>query len=149
MKTFRSRYARRVIVPVMAVSVLSACHTWKHQEMAPAQVVTEKEPDKIRLTMLDGEKIELYDPTVSNGEIVGQTRLEYDGVRTRQVTGNLGVAADSVARIETREIDGTATVVGVMLGLAFAAVVAVVAFNRGWEGVEFFRSGGFRPTGGR
>ncbi len=59
MKTLRSRYARRVLVPVMAVSVLSACHHWKAQEVAPAQVVTEKEPDTIRLTMLDGERMGL------------------------------------------------------------------------------------------
>ena len=136
MKTLRSRYARRVLVPVMAVSLLSACTYWKVEEMAPSQVVSEKEPGRVRLTMRSGEKIELYDPTVSNGEIVGQTRLEYDGVRTRHViTGSLGVTADSVARIETREIDGLTTVLGVMLGLAVVLGVAVVvALNRQYSG---------------
>ena len=37
MKRFRSRYARRVLVPVVALSLLSACSGWKVQEVAPSQ----------------------------------------------------------------------------------------------------------------
>ena len=59
MKRFRTRHVRRVIVPVVALTLLSSCHTWKHQEMAPSQVVSEKEPGKIRPNMLDGDRIYL------------------------------------------------------------------------------------------
>ena len=70
-KRFRSRVVRRVLVPVMAVSVLWACGTWKVERMAPAQVVTEKQPDRVRLTMLDSTRIELLDPQVVGSEIQG------------------------------------------------------------------------------
>ena len=33
MRLFRSRRARFVLVPLMSVSLLSTCVTWKHQEM--------------------------------------------------------------------------------------------------------------------
>ncbi|UCG88941.1 MAG: hypothetical protein JSW71_10545 [Gemmatimonadota bacterium] len=71
MNRFRSRYARLLLAPVMAVSMLSACHHWKVQELAPAHVVTEKQPDRVRLTMLDGSRIEITDPMISDGQIVG------------------------------------------------------------------------------
>ena len=127
MKRFRSRHFRRVLVPLMAVSLLSACTRWKVQEMAPAQVVTEKEPGKVRLTMLDGDKIQLFDPTASNGEIVGHPLGRFDGVNRRVARSDtLRVATDSVARIEMREADTLATVIAVTLGLAGALFVAFV-----------------------
>ena len=153
MKTLRSRYIRRVLVPVMAVSLLSACGKWTLQEMAPSEVVSEKEPGRVRLTMLDGDRMELGDPIVSGGEILGHPMRSAGGRYRADRSYTLRVAADSVARIEIRETDTLATVIAVTLGLAFAAVVAVVAFNQAWEDVwedvEVFPSGGFRPTGGR
>ncbi len=117
--------------------------------MAPSRVVSEKEPGRVRLTMLDGDRMELGDPIVSGGEILGHPMRRAGGRYRADRSYTLRVATDSVAWIEIRETDTLATVIAVTLGLAFAAVVAVVAFNRGWEGVEFLRSGGFRPTGGR
>jgi len=108
MKTLRSRYIRRVLVPVMAVSLLSACHYWAVQEMAPAQVVIEKEPSKIRLTMLDGDRMELADPIVTDGEIVGHPldhRCRDRWNRRYVLCDTLRVPTDSVASIETREPD--------------------------------------------
>ena len=119
MKRFRSRYARRVLVPVMAASVLSACTRWKVQEMAPSQVVSGEWPSEVRLTMLDGDKIELFDPTVSGGEIVGHpTRgWGYDRSDTLRVTTN------SVAQIEILE----ANVVAIGIVVTLALVVAFLA----------------------
>jgi len=94
--------------------------------MAPSQVVSEKEPGKIRLTMLDGAKIELFDPTVSNGEIVGHPLGWYDSTMRRDVrSGTLRVVADSVAVVEIRKTDALATVIAVTLVLAVAAGVAI------------------------
>jgi hypothetical protein len=127
MNTLRSRHVRRVLVPVIAVSLLSACTGWKVQEMAPSQVVSEKEPGKIRLTMFDGEKIELYDPTVTNGEIVGHPEGWYDSATRRHVrSGTQRVPTDSVASIEILETDALATV-GVVLG-GLAAVAGLLVF---------------------
>ncbi len=115
MKCFRSRYARRVLVPVMVVSVLSACTRWKVQEMAPSQVVSEQEPWKVRLTMLNGDRMELGDPIVSGSEIVGHP-IHEPNIPEHYT---LRVATDSVAAIEIREINVLATVLMVPLGLVF------------------------------
>ena len=134
MKILRSMHIRRVLVPVMAVSLLSACGKWTVQKMAPSQVVTDKEPNLVRLTMLDGDKIQLADPTVSDGEIVAHPVRNDMGYRMVVKSYTVRVATDSVARIEIREPDALATVVGVVLGLAVAAGVAALIFFLTWDG---------------
>jgi hypothetical protein len=122
MKTLRSSYARHVLVPVMAVSVLSACYTWTQEEMAPIQVVTEKEPSRVRLTMLDSTRIELADPRVSGDEIWGNWNWE------RTYGADLGrtrAPIDSVSYVEIRK---TAIVETVLLGILAATVVAAAIF---------------------
>jgi hypothetical protein len=115
MKRFRSRYVRRVLVPVMAVSVLSACGKWTYQAMAPSRVVSEKEPSRVRLTMLDGGRMDLGDPIVSGSEIIGHPVHGPNGPEHY----TLRAATDSVAAIEIREINVLATVLMVPLGLVF------------------------------
>jgi hypothetical protein len=135
MKFPRSRYARRVLVPVMAVSLLSACHTWKVQELTPSQVVAEKQPGRIRLTTLDGDKIQIGDPTVSNGEIVGHPVRRNAGGYYRAVRSEtLRLATDSVARIEVREINGPVTAIAVLFGLVVVGVVAFAVAMSNWDG---------------
>ena len=133
MKSFRCRYVRRVLVPVMAVSVLSACSTWQVQDMAPNQVVAWKEPGRVRLTMLNGERVQIGDPTVSNGEIVGHPMRNAGGYYRAVRSDTLRVATDSVAHIEMRETNEFATVVGVLFGLVVVGVVAFVVAMSNWD----------------
>ena len=132
MKTLGSRYVRRVLVPVMAVSLLSACTYWKVEEMAPSQVVTEKEPGRVRLTMLDGHRIQMSDPTVSDSEIIGHPRRNTGGRYRVIKSDTLRVATDSVAHIEIRKTHPLDTAVAVLLGVgAFAAVVVLSSWDWG------------------
>jgi hypothetical protein len=110
----------------MAVSLLSACQVWKYQETAPSQVVSEKEPGRVRLTMLNGERIRLADPTVSEDEIVGHPMRNAGGHYRAVRSDTLRVATDSVARIEWYETNALATGIGVLLGLV-AVGFAIVA----------------------
>jgi hypothetical protein len=141
MTIFRSRYVRRVLVPVMAVSVLSACVTWKGQEMAPSRALSEKEPWRVRLTMLNGDRMELGDPVVSDGEIVGRPFGHWCRESDKCA---LRVPTDSVANIEIREADALATTALVVtLGLVVGgAVAAVVIAFRNWNPGPFWKSGG-------
>jgi len=126
METLRSRHVRRVLVPVMAVSVLSACSGWKVPEMTPSQAVTEKEPGRVLLTMLDGDQIELVDPKVSDGVILGHPVDPYNRVYGVLRSDTLRVAADSVVRFKIREANTFPTTA---VGLTFALLVAgAVAF---------------------
>ena len=127
MKTLRSRHARRVLAPVMAVTLLSACSIWEVQDIEPAQVVSEKVPGKIRLTMLNGDRMELGDPIVSDGEIVGHPVRRDGAYRWIVRSDTVRVVADSVARIEVRETDVASTVVvTVVFGLVVAAFAALM-----------------------
>ena len=124
MKPFRSRYARRVLMPVMAVSLLSACHHWKVQETAPAQVVTENQPDRVRLTMLDSTRVELREPQVSGSEILGKWNWDQDWYGGEPALRR--VAIDSVSYVEIRK---TAIVNTVLLGFLGATVVGIVVYG--------------------
>ena len=101
--------------------------------MAPNQVVSEKEPDKIRLTMLDGDEVLLEDPWVSAGEILAHPRVsEAFGFSKVLKSDTLRVPTDSVARIEVWEADAgkaVAIVFGVALGLTIGLIVAANAFS--------------------
>ena len=128
MKSLRSKHFRRVLAPVIAVSLVSACGKWTVVEMAPRDVIADQEPERVRLTMLDGEEIELYGATVTNGHIVGQTKEGYDRVALRPVmSSNVRIAVDSVTHIEIRETDVFKTVW--LVTMVLSAVVAVEIFK--------------------
>jgi len=133
-KTFRTRCVRRVLVPVMAVSLLSACTYWKVEEMAPSQVVSEKEPSRVFLTMLDGSEVELENPWVSDGEILAHPRDPYNQVYGVVSPDTLRVPADSVARIEILKPDSGVTALLVTLGLVAVglAIVAIICTDGCW-----------------
>jgi hypothetical protein len=106
--------------------------------MAPVQVVAEKQPDKVRLTMLDSTRVELSEPRVVGPEIVGKWDWtgKWDGDAGR-IPGEVywcgadhavkRVPIDSISYVETREFDvtGTIALTGALTG-AFTAVVAVL-----------------------
>ena len=128
MKILRNKRTRLVLVPVMAVSVLSACSFWKVQDMTPSQVVAEKEPSQVRVTTLDGDKIQISDPTVTDGEIVGHPMRNAGGHYRAVRSDTLRVSIDSVTRIEIRETSAGASVVAVLLGLVAVGIGLVVGF---------------------
>ena len=93
MQRFRSRQLRFVLVPLMAASLLSACTGWQIQNMAPSQVLAEKEPERVRLTLLDGSRIELHQPQVCEDEIVaGRERVPVDSVRYTETPTTFPIA---------------------------------------------------------
>ena len=130
MRQFRSRHVRLVVVPFVALSFVSACGKWTMQQMAPSQVITRSEPSRVRLTLSGGEKVELGDPVLSDGEIVGHPVNGPSG----QWHYSLRYDTNTVARIETRETDALATAAAVTLGLVAVFPVAVLVALSGWDG---------------
>jgi len=88
--------------------------------MTPSQVVSRKEPNLVRLTMLDGSEVELENPWVSDGEILAHPLGRSDTLR---------VATDSVARIEIRETNVVAIGIVVTSVLLLAAGVSIWILN--------------------
>jgi hypothetical protein len=128
MKTLRSRRIRFVLLGATA-SLLSACHTWKHYEIAPANGVHQRGPDKVRLTMLDSTQIEIAGPQIIAAQIVGERVLEgsmipYDTVR---------VPGDSVATVEIRTTS-TVRTVALIAGIVCATYVGALAYESDFYG---------------
>ncbi len=120
MRAFRSRYARRVLVPVMAVSVLSACGGYGHQRRTLKEVLDER-PSEARLTMIDGTQVELERPQVSGVYVIGQTENTEHGA----IPTIVRLPVDSVAYAVTR-YDNHALIkvlVGVALVITLAHIV--------------------------
>ena len=123
MTVFRKRapFVRGVALALF-VLYLPACTTWRAQSFPAQAVIRDDHPKRIRLTRLDGSRVELTNPRIVGDSIVG-TRPGWRGF----VDGP-AVALDDIRIVETREIDdGKTTALVVGLGIAGLAVAAVVA----------------------
>ena len=126
MKSLRHRPIRFIIVPLMLASFLTACAKWAVQEVTPSEVVTDKQPDRVRLTLLDDSKLVLDQPRVSGAEIVGE-RVD-GGYLIRADT--VRIASDSVAYAEIRT---TSTALWIGIVLLTVGTVFVLDMIRGWR----------------
>jgi len=79
--------------------------------------------------MLDGQRIQLANPTVSDSVIVG---LPFNEMNRVVMYDTLRVATDSVARIEIRENDGKKTLMAVTSVIVVVGLIAFVAMYSSW-----------------
>ena len=82
--------------------------------MSPSRVVSEEQPDRVRVTWR-GEQYELESPTTQADSLIGQDR---DGRRITIPTGE-------IERIEIRKSDALGTTL-IIVGAAAVALVGVV-----------------------
>ena len=96
--------------------------------MAPAQVVAEKEPDRVRITTWSGREILLIDPWVLDSEIIGYPlgRDRHDYERMSR-SDTVRVATSIVARIESPGAYNyrTVAIVVAVFGLALMAFFVI------------------------
>jgi len=107
---------RRPIACLLLPCYLAACTSWQTQELAPEQVLAQEQPDQVRVTLSDGQRLELRYPAVHGDTLTGMREA-------RQVA----VPLERVSRLELREADGGKTLLlvgGVMLGTVIAAGAA-------------------------
>jgi hypothetical protein len=76
--------------------------------------------------MLNGDKIRIVDPMISDGQIVGHPARGRFAVRS----DTLRVPVDSVAKMQVQEINEAGVVFGLVLGSAL--VGGVVGFSQIW-----------------
>ena len=85
---------RRLIACILLPCYLVACMSWQTQEITPEQVLAEKQPDKVRVTLTDGSQVEVYQPRVSGDTLMG--------LREGQ---QVSIPLASVTQLELREGD--------------------------------------------
>lgn len=117
---------RSVVIPVALAAFMSGCTRWTvvfgpvptaPTAEAVEELLTTRNPDKVRVSRSDGTTVEITGPSVENDSIL------------RAAIPRTGVPVEDIRTIETREINGGATtliVVGavglVLTGLALAAL---------------------------
>lgn len=117
----RAPFVRGVALALF-VLYLPACTTWRPQSFSAQAVILDERPKRIRLTRLDGSRVEIANPRIMGDSIVG----------TNRDWGRLGrgpaVALDDIRFVETQEIHGgNTTLLMVGLGIAALAVAAAAA----------------------
>jgi hypothetical protein len=122
----RASPVRRVVGCVLIASYLPACTSWRMQEVSPAQVVAEQQPEKIRVTLTDSSQVTLQRPSVSGDTLRG---VEQVGQTSRVVTrGHSAIPLSNVAYVSVSETSAgkTAGLVIVGLGVVVFGVAGLI-----------------------
>ncbi len=115
---------RRVTAGLLLPLHLTACFTsWQTQQATPAQVLAEEKPDEIRVTLYDGSKFVLRQPSISQATLHG-----------REVKSGLGpvstvqrsVPLSSIEHIAVNLPDTRNIIVVVLLFVAFPFFAALI-----------------------
>lgn len=104
----------RALTTLCVATFLMGCTGWHAERMSPQEVITTKQPYKVRLTLADGARVVLAEPGIAADSVVG--------VWNRRATA---YPVGSVARVETRRFSVGRTIA---LGLPAAVVTGLVIF---------------------
>ena len=113
---------RRLVACILLPCWLLACSSWKTQQTSPQQVLGNEQPGKVRVTLTDGSREVLQDPSVSGDTLTG---VRDDGEQ-------VSIPLTSVSALELREGDAvksvllTVGILGVVAGGVYLAVYAAL-----------------------
>jgi hypothetical protein len=114
----RSLFVRTVVIPVTFLAFLSGCYKWSAIEMTPSEVVA-GEPDRARVVLLNGDRVEL-----ERMAIVDDSLLGYTPETTRKSGQRVAISLDDISNMETQKVNTTGYVL-IGLGVAAFAVTAL------------------------
>ena len=103
---------RRLVVVLLLLT--GACTSWHVETLPPAQLVAEKEPDQVRVRLVDRQRFVLRMPAVLGDSLVG-----------RQDGGTRSVALAEINEIAVRRTSALKSV-GFTLGLVAAALATLI-----------------------
>ncbi len=115
---------RRFIACVLLPCYLAACTSWKTQQVSPQQVISEEQPDWIRVTLTDGSQRVLEQPAVS-GDILS-------GLSDAGTPVHIPLADVVDVAVEKTNALKTAALIYVVLGIGAIAILM-------WAAVEWRR----------
>jgi hypothetical protein len=128
-------FARRVVAGFLAVVLVlqvSGCSEWMAYQQPPAQVLTEKSPEKVRVKQVDGTQLEVLGPRIVNDTLVGYRSMSGDPAKPEGQ-----VVRIAVADIESMEVyqsnTGGAVVLVVLAGLLLVGVVVGSSWGGAWD----------------
>ena len=103
---------------------VTACST-TYTQIEPGEVA---DKDYVRVTLTDGEKMELHEPTLDADSLRGRVK-EVARIGGYRWSDNVAVIPlESIAEVGVRETDGgTATAVAVVGGMVLLSLIAIAA----------------------
>lgn len=117
----RSRLGRCLAL-LLTLTTLAACQKWTTVESPIASTVEKNEPDRVRVTTMDGRVIELDSPSVSGDSLTGAIGGEQGPM----------VAIGEIEKLEFRGSNVGLTVLSIA-GAAAIVVAVILATNPGDE----------------
>jgi hypothetical protein len=95
----------------------TACHSWRVENIAPEQVISLKQPNKIRLFTTDSTRMELQPPSVVGNFLRGNDK---------HGSGTQNIPLADIRSLETWQADGGKT--GILVGGLAVVVVGLAVF---------------------
>ena len=115
---------RRVVHPIVALlmALLTVhCTRWTRQDVAPAKLIAEKHPTRVRVQRADGSRVVLSDPAVVGDSIVGA-----------QGYGRKAMAVTDVTSVALWKFDLGRTIVLALVGVG-VPYIGLVIFYSSWS----------------
>ena len=116
----------RAATLLVLTCLLPACTAWHLKSAPPQQVITAKQPIKVRIARQDGRRIELLQPKIQGDSIVG---TNWD-VKPGSPPSRAAIALAAVRAVEVRETDTRRTIAAV--GFVGTIITFIVALSSGW-----------------
>ena len=115
---------------VLVFAYLSACTMWQEQQVSPQQLLTQGQPEKLRVSLVNNTEVVLRRPEIRGDSVYGvrdesDLRLDYASGRPPSHGAPAALPLADVEKVAVRKINPATT--GLLVGLGIAAVYFVVA----------------------
>jgi hypothetical protein len=115
---------RRQIVSAALALLLPACTTWQVGTPSPAEFVTNKHPESVRVTRMDSSKFDLRSPEVLDDSLVGKVG---GGMAHADTARTVSLPLSDVQSVEVKKTSVGNTIAligGIWLGLGLIGAAA-------------------------
>jgi hypothetical protein len=118
---------------VLVFAYLSACTKWQVQQVSPKQLLTQHQPEKLRVSLVDNTEVVLERPEIRGDSLYGvrdesALRLDYASGRPPSHGASVALPLADVEKVAVRKINPVTT--GLLVGIGVAAGVFLIELAR-------------------
>ena len=118
---------------VLVFAYLPACTKWQVQQVSPQQVLTQHQPEKLRVSLVDNTEVVLRRPEIRGDSLHGvrdesELRLDYVSGRPPSHGSSAALPLEDVEKLAVRKIDPITT--GLLVGAGVAAGAFLIGLTQ-------------------
>jgi hypothetical protein len=118
---------------VLVFAYLSACTQWEVQQVSPQQLLTQGQPEKLRVSLVDSTEVVLRHPEIRGDSLYGvrdesALRLDYASGRPPSHGAPAALPLADVKNVAVRKINPVTT--GLLVSVGAAAVYFAIELAR-------------------